>query len=320
VEGSQPGNRPQSDLACRNGLPCLETIDDINIVVMPDGTSITDQKALVDHCEGLKDRFAIIDSPPEPLKDGDAHDVKLQAEKLVSAQGYAAIYHPWIEVQDPVTKKTRTVPPSGAVAGIYSRVDVQRGIHKAPSGEVVIGAMDVEVQRSQRDLSELSQLGVNGIRKFAGRGLLVWGSRTTSTDAIWKYVQVRRTIIYLERSIGRGTEWVTFEPHDKITWDEARRSVIEFLTGRWKDGMLLGTTPEEAFMVRCDRSTMTQKDIEEERLVIEVGVALMRPAEFIMFRILHQMERVGPRKLVDRTLDAPKKKKHYYTAGMKRME
>ncbi|HEY3419073.1 MAG TPA: phage tail sheath subtilisin-like domain-containing protein [Methanomassiliicoccales archaeon] len=313
IEGTV-GSTGRNETAYRTGLLCLESLDDVNLVAMPEATDILDQQALIEHCERMRYRFAIIDSPSDPREVGDAHDVRLQKEKLVSTKGYAAIYHPWIQVQDPITKRIRIVPPSGAVAGIYVRTDIQRGVHKPPANELVIGALDTEVSVDQADMNELNRIGINVIRKFTGRGLLVWGSRTTSSDSIWKYVQVRRTINYLEKSIAKGTEWVVFEPHDEITWSEAKRSVVEFLTRSWKDGMLLGTRPEEAFIVRCDRSTMTQADIDKERMIIEVGVALMRPSEFIIFRVCQSMERVGPRKLVDKTLDATKKKKHYYMA------
>jgi phage tail sheath protein FI len=281
---------------------------------MPDGNNVLDQKALIDHCEHMRYRFAIIDSPANPREVGDAHDIKLQSVKLVSAKGYAAIYYPWLQIQDPRTKRIRIVPPSGAVAGIYARSDLQKGVQNAPTNELVIGALETEVAVDQADQQELARIGVNVIRKFTGRGILVWGSRTTSSDSIWKYVHIRRTVIYLEQSITKGTEWVIFEPHDEPTWEEAKRSVVEFLTTSWKNGMLLGSKPQEAFIVRCDRTTMTQADIDGERLIIEVGVALTRPSEFVIFHIVQQMERVGPRKLVDKTLDGTKKKKHYYMA------
>jgi phage tail sheath protein FI len=264
----------------------------------------------------MRDRFAIIDSPPDPREVGDAHDVRLLRQKLISKKGFAAIYYPWISVQDPKTKRMRVVPPSGAVAGIFVRTDMQKGVYKAPTNELVMEAIDTEVAVDQADQNELGRIGVNVIRKFTGRGILVWGSRTTSDDSMWKNINVRRTVIYLERSISKGIEWVVFEPHDEITWTEIKQSAVEFLTTSWKNGMLLGAKPEEAFFVRCDRTTMTQADIEGEKLIVEVGVALTRPSEFIVFNVVHEMERVGPRKLVDRTLDAPKKKKHYYSAKM----
>ncbi len=311
------GYPQQTAVQYRNGLICLEKIDDINLVAMPDGTNILDQKALVEHCEKMKYRFGIIDSPPDPREVGDAHDVRLQKQNLVSSKGYAAIYYPWIQVQDPRTKRIRVVPPSGAVAGIYVRTDVQKGVQKAPTSELVMGALDTEVSVDQADQQDLTRIGVNIIRKFTGRGLLVWGSRTISSDSIWKYIQIRRTVIYLERSIFNGTEWVVFEPNDEETWAETKRSVVEFLTKSWSDGMLLGAKPQEAFLVRCDRTTMTQADIDNQKLIIEVGVALTRPSEFIIFHIAHEMEKVGPRKLIDKTLETPyKKKKHYYTASM----
>ena len=318
---SNEGRSQQTAVQYRNGLRCLEMIDDINLVAMPDGTNILDQKALVEHCEKMRYRFAIVDSPPDPREVGDAHDVRLQSQNLVSTKGYAAIYYPWIQVQDPKTKRIRVVPPSGAVAGIYARTDAQKGVQKAPTSELVIGALDTEVSVDQADQQDLTRIGVNIIRKFTGRGLLVWGSRTTSSDSIWKYIQIRRTVIYLEQSISKGTEWVVFEPNDEETWAETKRSVVEFLTRAWTDGMLLGAKPQEAFLVRCDRTTMTQADMDKGRLIIEVGVALTRPSEFVIFHIAHEMEKVGPRKLIDKTIDTPyKKKKHYYTAGMMRKE
>jgi uncharacterized protein len=307
-------NTGRSEVAYRTGLPCLEVLDDVSLVAMPDATDILDQQELIRHCEKMKYRFAIVDSPKDPRQVGDSHDVKLQKQKLVSSKGYAAIYYPWLQIQDPRTKRIRVVPPSGAVAGIYARSDLQKGVQNAPTNELVEGALETEVAVDQADQQELARIGVNVIRRFTGRGMLLWGSKTTSSDSIWKYVHIRRTVIYLEQSISKGTEWVVFEPHDDPTWEEAKRSVVEFLTSSWKKGMLLGSKPQEAFIVRCDRTTMTQADIDNEKLIIEVGVALTRPSEFVIFHIVHQMERVGPRKLVDKTLDGTKKKKHYYMA------
>ncbi len=322
VTEESPGDvSGRKKVAYRTGLPCLESLNNVNLVAMPDTTDILDQQELIRHCEKMNYRFAIVDSPANPREVGDAHDIKLQSVKLVSAKGYAAIYYPWLQVQDPRTKRIRVVPPSGAVAGIYTRTDRQKGVNKAPTNEPVIGAVDTEVAVDQADQNDLNRIGINVIRKFTGRGMLVWGSRTTSSDSIWKYIQIRRTVIYLEQSISKGTEWVVFEPNDDATWAETKRSVVEFLTRAWTDGMLLGTKPQEAFLVRCDRSTMTQADMDKGRLIIEVGVALTRPSEFVIFHIAHEMEKVGPRKLIDKTIETPyKKKKHYYTAGMMRKE
>ena len=314
TEESAVQDSGRKKVAYRAGLACLEDLDDVNLVAMPDTTDILDQQELIRHCERMRYRFAIVDSPANPREVGDAHDVKLQSVKLVSPRGFAAIYYPWLQVQDPRTKRIRVVPPCGAVAGAYARTDLQKGVNKAPTNEPVVGAIETEVAVDQADQNDLNRIGVNVIRKFTGRGMLIWGARTTSSDSIWKYVHIRRTIMYLEQSIAKGTEWVVFEPHDEITWAETKKSVAEFLAKSLQDGLLLGSKPEEAFIVRCDRTTMTQADIDNERLIIEVGVALTRPAEFVIFHIAHQMERVGPRKLVDKTLDGTKKKKHYYMA------
>jgi phage tail sheath protein FI len=305
---------PSNGIVYRIGLPCLEGRDDISIVAMPDGTNVLDQRAMVDHCEKMKTCFAIIDSAKDPREVGDSHDVKLQKQKLVSNKGYCAIYYPWLQAQDPKTKRVRIVPPCGAVAGAFARTDSEKGVHKAPTGEPVLGVLETEVAVDQADQNDLNRIGINVIRKFTGRGMLVWGARTTSSDSIWKYVNIRRTIIYFEQSIAKGTEWATFEPHDELTWNEVKQSTLEFLNKSWKDGMLLGSKPEEAYFVRCDRTTMTQADIANEKLIVEVGVSLTRPSEFVVFHVEQVMERVGPRKLVDPTLDAPKKKKHYYMA------
>ena len=307
---------PSPGISYASGLPCIEAVEDISIVAMPDGTNVIDQIALVRHCEKTLYRFAIIDSAPDPRNVGDANDVKLQRQKLISDKGYAAIYYPWIQVQDPRTKRIRIIPPSGAVAGVFTRNDIEKGVHKAPTNVPVIGALDTEVSVDQPDQNGLNRIGVNVIRRFTGRGLLVWGAWTTSSDSIWKNVMVRRAAIYFEQSIANGTEWAAFEPHDEVTWGAVKQSVVEFLNRSWKDGMLQGAKPEEAYFVRCDRTTMTLADIENERLVIEIGVALTRPSEFIVLKVMQDMERMGPRKLVDKTLDAPKKKKHYYTARM----
>jgi phage tail sheath protein FI len=293
------GGAGRIEIPYRSGLPCLEGLEDINIVAMPDGTNILDQKALIEHCEKMRYRFAILDSAQDPREVGDAHDIRLQKEKLVSKGGYAAIYYPWLKVQDPKTKRIRIVPPSGAVAGVYVRSDLEKGVHKPPTGELVIGAIDIDGAVDQADQHDLYLIGVNVVRKFQGKGILVWGSRTTSSDSLWKNVNTRRLMIYLEQSVLKGTEWVIFEPNDEVLWTSIKLSLIEFLTNEWKKGALAGAKPNEAFFVKCDRSTMTPADIDDQKLYIQVGVALARPSEFLVFKIVHEMERVGPRILVD---------------------
>lgn len=307
-----------SGSGCRSGLESIESLEDVSIVAMPDSTGVLDQQAMIEHCERMRYRFAVLDSPPDPHEVGDSHDVRLLRQKLESAKGYAAIYYPWLQVQDPGTKMIRTVPPCGAVAGIFARTDMQKGVQKAPANELVKGILGIEVAVDQRDQEELDRINVNVIRKFTGRGYLVWGAKTVSSDSLWKYVPVRRTVIYLEQSISIGTEWAAYEPHDEKTWARVQIPIVSFLTSSWKNGLLLGMKPEEAFLVRCDRTTMTQKDIDEGNLIVEVGVALVRPAEFVIFRIGQKMEKVGPRSLIEGKLDPMKKKKHWYSSPPKK--
>ncbi len=177
------------------------------------------------------------------------------------------------------------LPPSGFVTGIYARADIERGVYKAPANEAVVGALGLATLLNQEQQDLLNPEGINCLRVFEGRGFRLWGARTVSDDPGWKYVNVRRYLIYLERSIDRGTQWVVFEPQSDMLWTNARRMIEDFLILEWRNGGLLGAKPEEAFFIKCDRSTMTQDDLDHGRLVCLVGVALLRPAEFVMFRI-----------------------------------
>jgi phage tail sheath protein FI len=188
-------------------------------------------------------------------------------------------------VYDSVSRSERDLPPSGFVAGIYARNDVERGVHKAPANEVVNLAIGFEVMLNQGQQEVLNPDGVNCFRFFEGRGYRLWGARTISSDPEWKYVNVRRYFAYLERSIERGTQWVVFEPNSSELWSKVRRTVEDFLYNEWANRRLMGTKPEQAYFVRCDRSTMTQNDIDNGRLVCLIGVAPIKPAEFVIFRI-----------------------------------
>ncbi len=236
---------------------------------------------LIAHGENLMDRFLIIDCPPgqstlgsDYLKPRSKWDTK-----------YAAYYYPWIKVYDPLTQKTKAIPPGGYMAGIYARSDTERGVHKAPANEPVRGVVDLEfiISKGQQDI--LNPRGVNCIRAFPERGIRVWGARTLSSDPLWKYINVRRLFIFIEKSVERALQWVVFEPNSERLWARVRQSISEFLTRVWKDGALMGTTPEEAFFVKCDQTTMTQDDIDNGRLIVMVGVAPVKPAEFVIFRI-----------------------------------
>jgi phage tail sheath protein FI len=273
------------------GLAALSEVEEIAIVAAPGSSGIQDEdqqrtirQLLIDHCESLRYRFAIL-SGKEDLDSQGILDVRRELDSK-----YAAIYFPWLIICDPFsingnTHDTISVPPDGAVAGIYARSNVERGVHKAPANEVVRGNLRFsrDVNKGTQDV--LNPGGVNCLRFFEGRGYRVWGARTISSDPEWKYLNVRRLFIFLEHSIDRWTQWVVFEPNGEQLWSRVRLSIESFLTRIWRDGALMGSKPEDAFFVRCDRSTMTQDDLDNGRLVCEIGVAPMKPAEFVIFRI-----------------------------------
>jgi phage tail sheath protein FI len=195
------------------------------------------------------------------------------------------MYHPWLQVFDPLDKRNINIPPSGSIAGIFSRTDIERGVHKAPANEVVRACVGLDCQYSTGEQDILNPRGVNLIRSFTGRGIRVWGARTCSSNGQWKYVNVRRLFIYLEESIKRNTNWVVFEPNDEVLWARVRRTIELFLSTVWRTGALAGTTAEEAFFVDIGRTTMTQDDIDNGRLICVIGAAPVKPAEFVIFRI-----------------------------------
>jgi len=266
----EPGNR--------RGLTAFNEIDEIAIIYAPDTGSIPglDSK-LISHCENRKDRFVIIDAP------AGQNTVPNINPRSKTSSNYAAYYYPWIKVISGSAEVS--VPPGGHIAGIYARSDNERGVHKAPANEVVRGASNLEFQITKGEQDILNPRGVNVIRAFPGRGILVWGARTLSSDPLWKYINVRRLFIFVEGSIEAGTQWVVFEPNDEKLWARVRATISQFLTGVWHNGALMGTKPEEAFFVKCDRTTMTQDDIDNGRLVCIIGIAPVKPAEFVIFRI-----------------------------------
>ncbi len=261
------------------GLYALGRISDISIVCIPDENAISGlTSALIAHCDTTtKDRFAIVQSASTS---SDIGTLQPPQESL-----YAAFYHPWVVIIDPTTNLPKQVPPGGHIAGIYARSDVNRGVWKAPANEIVNGIVDLkfDIQKGEQDI--LNPRGVNCIRTFQGQGIKVWGARTMSRNALWKYVNVRRLFIFLEKSIYQGTQWVVFEPNNEALWARVKQSISLFLTEQWRNGALMGSTPEEAFFVTCDRTTMTQSDIDNGRLIVVIGVAPVKPAEFVIFRI-----------------------------------
>ncbi|MEU5595143.1 phage tail sheath C-terminal domain-containing protein [Streptomyces sp. NPDC020298] len=266
----------------RTGIVALEDIDEVAVCAVPGMWSGTVEAALVTHCETLKDRFAILDPR-------DGLDMEgIQAFREPFDTKYAALYYPWLVTRDPSTDRDVEVPPSGHMAGIYARVDVERGVHKAPANVVIRSIRQTDgiaqdITKRHQDL--LNPKGINALRFFPGFGHRVWGARTLSSDSSWKYVNVRRLFLYLEESIDEGTQWVVFEPNDEALWAVVRQTVTDFLTTVWRSGALAGTTAAEAFFVACDRTTMTEDDLANGRLVCVIGVAPVFPAEFVIFRI-----------------------------------
>jgi phage tail sheath protein FI len=264
----------------RTGIQALEDIDEISICIVPGMWSSVVRDALINHCETLKDRFAIVD-PPDGLDVAGIKDYRAPIDTK-----YAALYYPWIVVRDPSQKRDVNVPPSGHTAGLYVRVDSDRGVHKAPANETIslISAIAQDVNQREQDL--LNPIGINALRFFPQRGNRVWGARTLSSDALWKYVNVRRVFIFVEKSIQVGTQWVVFEPNDATLWSRVRQTIENFLTTVWRSGALQGLKASDAFFVHCDLGlTMTQDDIDNGRLIVEIGIAPVKPAEFVIFRI-----------------------------------
>lgn len=264
----------------RTGLQSFIDNDEASIMAIPGITEPSVQLALVAHCENLKSRFAVLDIPREKTKVAD-----VETHRNIFDSHYAALYNPWLQVYDPMEKRNIFIPPSGSMAGIYSRSDQVRGVHKAPANEVVRGCLGLDCQYNKGEQDILNPKGVNLIRFFTGQGIRVWGARTCSSNTLWKYVNVRRLFIFLEESIKRGTNWVVFEPNDERLWARVSRTIEAFLTRVWRDGALMGSTAAEAFFIDIGRSTMTQDDIDNGRLICVIGVAPVKPAEFVIFRI-----------------------------------
>ena len=278
----------------RTGFGGLEAVDPITMVCVPDlmaayqkgmidleGVQAV-QTAMIAHCELMGDRVAILDSPPGL----NAQQIlEWRVDKVGYDSKYATLYWPWIKVMDPATGQTIFVPPSGHMGGIWGRNDDSRGVHKAPANEVVRGALSLEVQITKKEHELLNPKGINVIRTFPGRGIRVWGARTLSSDPAWRYLNIRRLFNYLEKSIFNGTQWVVFEPNDYALWAKIRRTVAAFLVNEWRKGSLFGLTPDDAFYVKCDEETNPAESIDAGMVLCEIGVAPVKPAEFVIFRL-----------------------------------
>jgi uncharacterized protein len=282
------------DAADRTGFAGLETVPEVTMVAVPDAMAAY-QKGVIDldglkaiqvgmiaHCELMGNRVAVLDAPPglnaQQIKDWRVDQAGYDSK-------FAALYYPWVRVFDPSSGENVFVPPSGHVAGIFGRNDDTRGVHKAPANEVIRGAIDLETNITKGEHDALNPVGVNCIRAFPGRGIRIWGARTLSSEPEWRYLNVRRLFNYLEDSILNGTQWAVFEPNDRALWAKVRRSIAAFLTMEWRKGALFGATPGEAFFVNCNDETNPSEAIDLGQLTCEVGVAPVKPAEFVIFRL-----------------------------------
>jgi uncharacterized protein len=280
--------------ADRTGFAGLEAVDDVTMLSVPDLMAVYEQGnidseglkavqlAMIAHCELMGDRVAIVDAPPGL----NAQQIKeWRVDKAGYDSKYAALYWPWIKVFDPPSGQAKFVPPSGHMAGVWARNDDTRGVHKAPANEVVRGAITLALNITKAEHDQLNPSGINCIRAFPGRGIRVWGARTISSDPSWRYLNVRRLFNYVEESIFEGTQWVVFEPNDQRLWGRVKRTINAFLLRVWRDGALFGATPDEAFFVKCDAENNPPEVRDAGQLIIDIGIAPVKPAEFVVFRI-----------------------------------
>ena len=266
-----PGNR--------TGIQSFVENNVVSMMAVPGVTIPEVVVSLVGHCENMGSRFAVIDMPKDATKTDELIDYRNMIDST-----YAAMYHPWIQVFDRAANKPGFVPPSGAVLGVYSRTDVNRGVHKAPANESVFcTGLKTYYTSSEQDI--LNPAGINLIRQLPGQGIKIWGARTASSNSSYKYVNVRRLFIYVEESIKANTSWVVFEPNDATLWTRVNITISSFLENLWRNGMLAGSSPSEGFFVEIGPSTMTDDDIKNGRLICNVGIAATRPAEFVIFRV-----------------------------------
>jgi uncharacterized protein len=284
----------EGNIAERHGLGSLAAIEDISMVCVPDlmaivpadDTTFTELRALqnkvITHCEDMADRVAVLDTPPAMNPD-EALNWRLNTAGYDSK--LATLYYPWLEVTDKLTGFPKLVPPCGHVAGVWARTDKTRGVHKAPANEAIMEITGLGFRITNVEQGDLNRSGLNCIRPFPGRGIRVWGARTLSYDSEWRYLNVRRLFNYISDSIMRGTQWAVFEPNDERLWIQLQIAVSNFLMLVWRNGALFGATPEEAFYVKCDRETNPPASRDAGQVVTEVGIAPVKPAEFVVFRI-----------------------------------
>jgi phage tail sheath protein FI len=298
------GKKFTGSASARTGINGLVIADDVTMVMVPDLiTAATKddgsvdlsmwksvQTSLIGHCEQQANRMAVLDAPPgmtpQQIKEW-------RSDVAMYDSAFAALYYPWIKVENPIGTNGDSevfVPPSGHIAGVWARTDETRGVWKAPANDTIRGCLDVERDITKNEQSLLNPIGINCIRPFGTRGIRIWGARTLSSDSDWRYINVRRLFNMVETTILDGTQWAVFEPNDMKLWEGVKRTLNAFLRGLWRDGALFGQTAEQAFYVKCDEETNPPESIDEGRLVVEVGIAPVKPAEFVIFRISQQKE------------------------------
>lgn len=271
----------------RTGIQSFVENEMVSMMAVPGVTIPEVIVALVGHCENLKNRVAVIDMPKDLYKTKDLIEYRNMIDST-----YAAMYHPWIQVFDRSSGKPDFVPPSGAVLGVYSRTDINRGVHKAPANETVFcTGLKTNYTKAEQDI--LNPEGINLIRSFPGQGIRIWGAKTASSNSAFKYINVRRLFIYVEESIRANTNWVVFEPNDATLWQRVSMTITSFLDGMWRTGMLAGSSASEAYFVEIGPSTMSRDDIMNGRLICNIGIAPSRPAEFVIFRVTQHTAEAG---------------------------
>lgn len=271
----------------RTGIQSFLENDFVSMMAVPGVTIPEVIVALIGHCENLKSRVAVIDMPKDLYKTQDLIEYRNMIDST-----YAAMYHPWIQVFDRASGKPDFVPPSGAVLGVYSRTDINRGVHKAPANEPVFcSGLKTNYTKGEQDI--LNPEGINLIRALPGQGIRIWGARTASGNSAFKYINIRRLFIYVEESIKANTNWVVFEPNDATLWQRVSMTISSFLDGMWRTGMLAGSSASEAYFVEIGPSTMSRGDIMNGRLICNIGIAPSRPAEFVIFRVTQHTAEAG---------------------------
>jgi phage tail sheath protein FI len=290
--------------SARAGINGLAMADDVTMVIVPDlitaatkpdGTVDLNmwksvQTAMISHCEQHGNRMAVLDAPPgmtpQQIKEW-------RSDVAMYDSAFAALYYPWIKVDNPIGSNGNAeifVPPSGHVAGVWARTDETRGVWKAPANDTMRGVLDIECSVTQNEQSLLNPIGINCIRPFGTRGIRIWGARTLASDTDWRYINVRRLFNMIETTILEGTQFAVFEPNDMDLWEGVKRTLTGFLRGLWSAGALFGATADQAFYVKCDEETNPPESIDAGKLVVEVGIAPVKPAEFVVFRISQQKQ------------------------------